>query len=281
MSDLAARFKLGLARHISGKGRPGNSHGGLALVSDLSRPPPMGRSHVVGPPHFVGVGAQKAGTSWLYRLLADHPEVYHHPGLPKERHFFDRVWHGGEQNVYEAYSEWFPRPKGTVVGEWTPSYAWLFWIPELLAAAAPQARILVSLRDPVERFQSGVNHVLSYRRDVTSALAEAFDRGRYEQQLRRLKAHFPVEQIFVCQYEAFVADPKESVSMLYRFLGIDDGFLPSALTEYVNQTLPKARYRLSDGMRRSLQAQYEAEVGSLCREEHLDVRHWPNFRHLA
>ena len=53
------------------------------------------------------------------------------------------------------YWRYFPRPDGGVSGEWTPGYLIDFWTPELIARAAPDARVLVLLRDPLERFRSG------------------------------------------------------------------------------------------------------------------------------
>ncbi|MBA3795881.1 MAG: hypothetical protein H0X20_01485, partial [Chloroflexi bacterium] len=51
-------------------------------------PPPPG--FVIGPPDFVGVGAQKAGTTWWFRLIEAHPGVYQSPDQRPELHFFDR-----------------------------------------------------------------------------------------------------------------------------------------------------------------------------------------------
>ena len=53
-------------------------------------PPAIPEGWQVGPPHFVGVGAQKAGTSWWNRLIEAHPDVVNAGGQPKELHFFDR-----------------------------------------------------------------------------------------------------------------------------------------------------------------------------------------------
>ena len=66
-----------------------------------------------GPPEFVGIGAQKAGTTWWFGLVASHPDVAQRDDIHKERHFFDRyaTRSFGPQEC-EQYRAWFPRPMG-------------------------------------------------------------------------------------------------------------------------------------------------------------------------
>ncbi len=138
------------------------------------KPPRLNPGEVLGAPDFVGIGAQKAGTSWWYQLICLHPDVYARPDIHKERHYFDRYAvrpYGPEQS--ERYRAWFPRPVGRLSGEWTPDYLSMPWVPDLMSRAAPEAKFLVILRDPVERIASGLAHV---RRDAGSvALSDAKD----------------------------------------------------------------------------------------------------------
>jgi hypothetical protein len=122
-----------------------------------SEPPPVAPGRVPGLPDFIGVGVQKAGTSWWYRLLLAQAAIHDEPRVRKERHFFDRFYEStpSEADV-ETYMRWFPRPPGKLTGEWTPSYIHHFWIPPLLARISPEAKLIVMLRDPVERYQSGL-----------------------------------------------------------------------------------------------------------------------------
>ena len=101
---------------------------------DFTRPAP-GRGH--RPPDFVGIGVQKAGTTWWYELLATHPGVSEAPDIHKERHFFDRfaTLPFGPDDARD-YAGWFPRARDPG-GEWTPDYLSLPWVPPLLARAAP------------------------------------------------------------------------------------------------------------------------------------------------
>lgn len=132
----------------------------------------------VGPPDFVGVGTQRSGTKWWYENVVGHPGVTRVSGPHKELHFFDGLSDVDLSPEWvERYHRFFPRPGGTIAGEWTPRYMANFWTPGLLHEAAPEARLLVLLRDPVERYLSGValeSFRASARGDVPVTLARVF-----------------------------------------------------------------------------------------------------------
>ena len=135
-------------------------------------------------PHFLCIGAQKAGTTWLYANLRRHPEIWMPP--IKELHFFDGAKPpglyrnllsniagfsrpGAAQNIAfllklailsrtaENYGKLFPDLDGRVTGDITPAYARLTdeTIREI-HRVLPQAKILYILRDPIERARSQV-----------------------------------------------------------------------------------------------------------------------------
>jgi hypothetical protein len=139
-------------------------------------PPGLAPGEVAGPPDFVGVGVQKGGTSWWFELILEHPGVYQRSGIPKERHYLSRfcIEPFGPSEV-DAYRGWFPRAEGTITGEWTPDYFHYPWVPPLLAAAAPDTKILLLVRDPVERFRSGLTFRLRMGAPHTSARASTPD----------------------------------------------------------------------------------------------------------
>ena len=77
----------------------------------------------------------------------------------KEQHFFDRFCARELTDADVAeYHDRFPRKPGQIAGEWTPRYMHDFWTPRLIARAAPEAKLLIMFRDPIERFRSGVPH---------------------------------------------------------------------------------------------------------------------------
>jgi hypothetical protein len=240
--------------------------------------PPQARGdEVIGPPDFVGIGAQKAGTTWWFDVICAHPAVYSREGVHKERHFFDRY---ADQPFTTAdcarYHAWFPRPPGTLTGEWTPDYMYHPWVPALLAEAAPQTRLLALLRDPVERFRSGLAH---QRRDrgklKMDAYQDAVARGFYYESLRRWTACFPSEQILLLQYEQCTADPAGQLARTSRFLGLEP-FPPDGIEKRVNAgTL---HTDLDEDVRRRLVQLYLPDVRALSKWfPDLDVGLWPNF----
>lgn len=244
-------------------------------------PPPAGPGETVGPPDFVGIGAQKAGTTWWHRLVCTHPQVWAPPHLHKERHILSHYGARsfGPEDV-ATYHGWFPRPPGQVVGEWTPDYLHLPWVPALLARAAPSARLLVLVRDPVERFRSGLDHL---RRDggrtTPAAVAEAVDRGMYNRALERWQSHFPPERILVLQYERCVADPAGQLAHTFAFLGLDP-LVPPDLGRAVNSTDRPGG--LDDEVQARLVELYRADVLALAASRpDVDLARWPHFGALV
>ena len=247
---------------------------------DFTAPPP-GPGEVTGPPDFVGIGAQKSGTTWWYELIAAHPGVSSRADIHKERHYFTRYATRpfGPDDV-AGYHRWFPRPPGRITGEWTPDYLHLAWVPALLAEAAPEARLLVLLRDPVERFRSGLDH---HRRGghrlSAQAYSDAVDRGFYDAALARWSGHFAADRVLVLQYEQCVADPRRQLERTYRFLGLDP-FTPAGIDRRVSAA-PRPT-PVEPDVRRRLAEVYAPDVAALAgRLPDLDLGLWPNFSDRA
>jgi hypothetical protein len=240
---------------------------------------------VVGPPHYVGIGAQKAGTSWWNRLIEAHPDVIAAGGMPKELHYFDRSWETpfGEADV-RGYHTYFPVPPGSVAGEWTPGYLIDFWTPELIARAAPDARILILLRDPVERLRSGLTHQLATSRAPLGHrdIQGAFGRGLYAPQLRRVLAAFPAERVWVGQYEACRSDPPAQLAATYAFLGLEPFEpAPEVFRGEVNPTT-REKFEPSAALRASLLDGYAPDLAQLPElVPGLDLSLWPSAREVG
>ena len=155
-----------------------------------------------------------------------HPDVERSP-LGKEVHYFDRFWQGNAPNDLAAeYASLFPRSPGQVVGEWTPRYLADFWTAPLIREAAPDARILVILRDPIARYRSAIArlHRFAAERGTPILLASVSDatwRGFYCQQLRHVLDFFPREQVLVLQFERCVGTPQAEMERTWRFLGLE------------------------------------------------------------
>lgn len=255
-------------------------------LSHFLQPAPKSPCLIGSAPRFVGIGAQRCGTTWWHGLLNSHPSVYdasHLRGqvqpayLIKERHFFDRFFNRAfsSGDIYE-YHRWCACPDGLISGEWTPRYLPAHWVPPLLKRAAPDAKLLVLLRDPVERFVSGMNFGT---RPLSADLAhEHYLRGFFNQQLQHWLKTVDRSQFLVLQYEQCVADPRGQLSRTFAFLGLDDHRLPDeAFQRSVNATQTR-RFELTDDHGATLIEGYRDDVDGLFRSfPALDRSFWRNF----
>jgi hypothetical protein len=236
-------------------------------------------------PDFIGVGAQRCGTTWWFKTLLGHPQI-RGPVVPgKEMHFFDRFcafeMHDADM---EGYYDLFERDPGQVAGEWTPRYMSDVWTPRLLRRAAPDAKLLVLLRDPIERYRSGVLHRLmrapEHRREMIAA--DAVERGRYATQLARLRSFFPAEQILVLQYEKCRLDPKGQYRRTLQFLGVADDHEPEGVERPRGTTTEAGKRPLWPALSEALLHTLEPEVARLATlVPGIELDLWPNFAHLA
>lgn len=234
-----------------------------------------------GPPDFVGVGAQRSGTTWWFELLLEHPAIRLSRRERKELHYFDRFCaRAMEAEDVRRYHRLFPRRAGSLTGEWTPRYMYDPWTPRLLARAAPEAKLLVLLRDPIERFRSGFEHqrTLRPKQKVAHVAADAIDRGRYARQLQRLWEFFAPEQTLVLQYERCRVDTLGQYARTLRFLGLPDDFRPPGTDELRGTTMASAKAPLWPDLRDDLHAALHADVRELeALVPDLDLELWPNF----
>lgn len=200
-------------------------------------------------PSFLIIGAMKSGTSSLHKYLAQHPEVF----LPrtKELHFFDDQYHLGLGWYASKFSEAGTNLK---LGEATPNYMHDPIAIERIADVIPDVQLLVILRNPVDRAYSHYWHnrvrgreSLSFS-DAINAEQDRLrrsshhrrhfsyvDRGRYNEQLMRIRNRLPRSQIFISLFDDLLNDPPSLFSELCNFLEVDKEFVPFQLGEPVNR----------------------------------------------
>jgi hypothetical protein len=239
-------------------------------------------------PDFFLAGAPKCGTTALYRYLNQHPALYLSP--IKEPHFFaDEVrraafcsqWRsqasaraaaqqeylrgevrepfsGGPVEDLADYLKLFRNAgPGQLTGEGSTCYLWSPSAARNIARVIPGAKILVVLRNPVERAFSQYLHTLTFAdRKISFAnhiqlaldspsqlLGEIYPFlhfGLYSSQLARYYQHFPPEQIHVGLYDDYVAHPRRFVQQVFRFLGVDADFQPDFSQRYMEPAVPRS-----------------------------------------
>lgn len=210
------------------------------------------------------VGAQKAATSSLMMLLGRHPDVV--PSKPKEPHYFNFDTPGARENADpDAYAAMFAdAPEGAITLDGSASYLSSPTAAAAIAEANPEARIIISLRDPAEAVISWYHQMRDgLREDQQSfeqawALQEERAAGRklptycpnppslqyraiyaYATHLERFRAHFPEDQIHILFYDDLRADPAGTITDLAAFLGLHRGSLPDSLPHQNARRAPR------------------------------------------
>lgn len=207
-------------------------------------------------PNFLLLGAAKCGTSSLAYYLSQHPDVCF--SEPKEPVFFEAEY---EKGLGHYWREYFASWRGErAIGEGRVWNLYLPFVPPRIHESVPEARLVVLLRDPVERVYSHWWHrhsrgqePLDFERAVEEDRAriergEGFhgeegerrwraglvgdsthhrvllDLGFYAEQIERYLGLFPRSRLKVLLYDDLVADLGAVMSDLFEYLGVDRGF---------------------------------------------------------
>jgi len=206
--------------------------------------------------NFIIAGVQKGGTTALFDYLSDEPGIA--LSRVKEVHFFDDEAQDWARPDYAAYHRHFDAPAGGPCGEATPIYA--YWPNSLqrIAAYNPAMRIVLVLRDPVQRAWS--HWRMEYARgaetqpfawcirDGRKRLFDAepwghhrefsyVERGFYGEQVERLLAIFPREQVLILRSEDLRGDPAPVLSAVRAFIGLPPGPLAAAREVHVGRDM--------------------------------------------
>lgn len=229
---------------------------------------------------FLGIGAQKCGTSWLCRTLSRHPAL----GFPggKEVHFWDAP---GNRKV-DDYVRLFVDPV-RIEGDMTPAYGIL--TPQRIrevAALAPDLRLIYLIRDPRARAWSSARMALE-RAEMTHEDASdqwfidhflsagSLSRGDYEGCIRNWRVAFGEERLLIVRFESLLADPLAVANRCLRHLGVTDGLFGEVdrsvlqRREFAGDDVP-----LRPSLRPVLDALYGVRVASLARYLGEDLSGW-------
>jgi len=182
-------------------------------------------------PHFVIIGAQKAGTTSLWFYLARHPQIF--MSELKETNFFiaERAWPNGLDWYESLFSE--AAKTGMLTGEASPNYTFypgFQGIPERMSQVIPQARLIYLLRHPVERMISGYLNGLTLGQEhlpIQQALFERpqyADTSRYAMQIEQYLQYFDRSQLLVLLSEDLERRPAETIDRILDFLGLETGW---------------------------------------------------------
>jgi len=195
-------------------------------------------------PNYLVIGVARGGTSWIAKNLEFHPEVFMPP--QKELHFFDRNYEKGI--VY--YKKQFKNRKEKMIGEATPAYLYFEHIPKLIKKHLPDVRLIVTLRDPVDRafshylnlkakaIRSGNKNYESFEKKI-KITPRIIDEGFYYNLLNRYYKFFTKEQILILLFDDLRNDPINLLRKIYSFLEVDVTFNSPVLDQKINASSSK------------------------------------------
>ena len=196
-------------------------------------------------PNFMCLGAGKSGTTTLFDILRQHPDIYF-PAF-KEPHFFDIP--GNYHNGIEWYKKnYFRKADKKIIADFTPSYFFDLLAPErIFKDIGPDIKFVVLLRHPVDRAYSHYLHSvrdhhenvsfeeslklenerLIYHRKNDNHLSylrqSYFHQGLYGDMLERYLEHFTLDNfLFVNFEEDFLKKREATIQKILRFLAIED-----------------------------------------------------------
>jgi hypothetical protein len=226
-------------------------------------------------PNFLVIGAAKSGTDALCKYLGEHPDVYMCPN--REPNFFvaegqsEIPYRGpGDRAAFEAMDGWvstlerYERLFAGVAGEKAigEGTAWYMYFEDAAARIkryVGEAKLIAVLRNPVDRAYSAYTMLLRDGRetifDFPQALAAEAERmqrnwdplyhyvamGFYARQLRHYQSVFDADQLRTVIYDDFNTRPVEVVQDIFRFLGVDEGFVPDTSKRHNISMVPRNR----------------------------------------
>ena len=210
---------------------------------------------------FFIVGAPKSGTTSLYHYLSEHPQV--EMSSQKEPDYFsDKAIH--EQGMYYAknrvdtldkYESLFVQKESVVYGEASVSYLFYENVAEDIKKYNPNAKIIIMLRNPIERAFS--HYLMDYRLGLISdsfenVLAKIskhknahlfyqqyIEVSKYAKQIQRYLDFFKKENILFIDYEDFKKNVSKTVDQVYNFLNISTEFVADINTKHNTFIMPK------------------------------------------
>lgn len=232
---------------------------------------------------FLGIGAQKAGTTWLFEMLAQHPDVSFPHG--KEIHFWDAL-EAGKDISLDWYRGLFAGG-GPKKGEITPAYALLNEaILGQVAALNPDLRVLYLIRNPKERAWSSALMALG-RAEMTEPEASdrwfidhfqsqgSRQRGDYEVCIRRWRGVFGSDRVLVARYESIREQPRELLKQCARHIGVEPGFYDSMEDEALSRPVfAGSGTPVRDSLAPILEALYDRRIQRLGEYLGDDLTRW-------
>ncbi len=229
---------------------------------------------------FLGIGAQKTGTTWLYEMLRQHPQLSFPGG--KEMHF----WNAHRSLGVDWYLSHF-NDAGKKNGEITPAYAMLpIETIQEIRTINPNLRLTYTLRNPIERAWSSARMALNRAEMEPDEASDqwfmdhfnsrgSLGRGDYERCIRNWRSVFGEEQLQILRYEDIVNRPRTLLQSCCRHFCIDANWANELPEETISkQVFVGNKSPIRPSLLKFLLHLYQPRVDSLAEYLHLDLNSW-------
>lgn len=188
------------------------------------------------------VGPQKSGTTWIYECLLEHPEVCCPP--VDTIHYYDMFYSRGPGWYAQSFQAAQP---GQLLFDPTPSYLRSPWAPRRMAKDNPDAKIIMCLRNPIDRAFSHYWHEkkkIRGNREFSEVLKNYdlfqnfLEPGFYAEHIERFLRYFPAEAMLIQWFEDLQLNSAGFLNELLKFSGISEDFEPTILHRKRNAASP-------------------------------------------
>lgn len=244
--------------------------------------------------HFFIVGGQRCGTTYLARLLDEHPDIeMAKPISPEPKFFLQENLTGQEHSLYH---EKFFADSTSWRGEKATSYIESKDAARRIAAAFPNAVIIAVVRDPIDRaisnyrfsrrhgFESlSLEQALtveaqerSYQKHLVSASPFSYlKRGHYVEFLENYRDFFPLEQMKIITFETLMSN--DGIAQIYSYLGVENFDAPS-LGKVINEGFGAKPGHPSSELEAFLRSHFLKSNRRLASMFSLEIHGWRSMR---
>lgn len=229
--------------------------------------------------NFLGIGAQKCGTTWLYDTLAKHPRISFPAG--KEVHYWDRP----DSISLDVYSNFFS-DLSLINGEITPAYGFL---PaeqiKTIYKNFPELRLIYIIRNPIDRAWSSARMALKRAEMLYEEASDqwfidhfkssgSISRGDYEACISNWLSVYPLSQLLIVKYDDIVADPVKVANNCLKHLGLNGFFSTEDRQMLSERVFEGDGLALRPSLHSTLLEMYKKKIVSLSNYLSQDLTSW-------